>query len=207
MFARIPAGSALAVAVSVMVPSAARADFALVSPDLTINRQAATASFSLTFNQVPDFYKIDSDGIQAESFQIEFDGVATPGASFPQDLTAVVRGDEIHVANAIRVRSPNGNGGANSGGWGPIVGTVPFSLTGKTVAFSVPAKELGWTGGAWSADIFSLASGTLTAERQVSSVPAPKAFWGGLAGLAVVAGMSVRRTLARRSAARAYFAG
>ncbi len=77
MFARSLAGSALAAVVLAVAAPAARADFALVSQDLTINRQADTVSFSLTFNQAPDFYTADSYGRPADSFQVEFDGSAT----------------------------------------------------------------------------------------------------------------------------------
>ncbi len=200
MVARSLAGSVLAAVVLSAVAPAARADFALVSPDLTVNRQAGTVSFSLQFNQVPDFYTVDAYGRPADSFQVEFDG----NSALPNDLTAVVRGDEIHVADAVRVRSPQGNGGANSGGWGPIVGTVPFSLTGNTVAFTVPAADLGWTGGSWQANLFSLSYGDLTAQQTVNSVPTPPALWGGLAGLIVVAGVSARRAVARRSVPDGY---
>ena len=207
MFARTLAGSALAVALSAMFVPAARADFALVSQDLTLNRQDDTASFSLTFNQAPDFTTVDADGRPANSFQVEFDGAVDPTTALPDDLTAVVRGDEIHVADAIRVRAPTGNGGADSGGWGPVVATVPFSLTGDTVTFAMPADDLGWTGGAWQANIFSLAYGSLTAQQTVSSIPTPPAFWGGLAGLTVVAGLSLRRSIVRRRSGLNYFAG
>ncbi len=84
------------------------------------------------------------------------------------------------------------------------MGSVPFSLTGNTVAFTVPAAELGWTGGAWSANLYSLSYGDLTAQQTASSVPTPPAFWGGLAGLAVVAGCDRSPSARRRDSAPAY---
>ncbi len=199
MFPRFLAGSVLAAVVLAVAPPA-RAEFALVSQDLTVSRQAAVVDFSLTFNQPPDFRTIDAAGIPVNSFQVEFNG----NAALPADMTAVVRGDEIHLANAVRVRSPVGDGGPDSGGWGPITGSVPFSLTGSTVSFAVPGADLGWTGGAWQASTYSLAYGDLTAQQSVSSVPAPPAFWGGLAGLGVVAGLSIRRTAVRRRTRAGY---
>jgi hypothetical protein len=207
MLARILAGPALAVAILVTVAPAARADFALVSQDLTLSKKDDVAQFSLTFNQAPDFTTVDSLGRPANSFQVEFDGAIDPATALPTDLTAVVRGDEIHVADTVRIRAPTGDGGANSGGWGPIVGAVPFSLTGSTVSFTVPLEDLGWTGGEWQANVFSLSYGDLTAQQTVSSIPAPPAFWGGLAGLAVVAGLSVRRSMLQRRLAKAYLVG
>ncbi len=207
MLARILAGPVVALALFVTVAPEARADFALVSQDLTLSTKDDVAHFALTFNQTPDFATLDSIGRPANSFQVEFDGAIDPATALPTDLTAVVRGDEIHVADAVRVRSPVGDGGANSGGWGPVVGAVPFSLTGTTVSFDVPLQDLGYAGGEWQANIFSLSYGDLTAQQTVSSIPAPRAFWGGLAGLTVLAGLSVRRTMARRRAAAGYFVG
>ena len=201
MFVRTLACSALAALVVAAVTPAARADFALVSQDLSLNAGTQAIDFALTFNAAPNFYAVAADGTPANSFQVEFSRAPDPAVGLPDDLTAVVRGDEIHTANAVRVRSPNGDGGAGSGGWGPVVGEVPFTVTGDTVAFSVAAKDLGWNGsGAWSANIISLDNGTLTAQRSVSSVPAPPAFWAGLAGLSAVAAWQWRQSLARRQA-------
>ena len=203
MFARKLAPVALAVAVSAcLFPSAAHADFALVSQDLTVNRQAQNVAFSLTFNQVPNFATVAADGTPGESFQVEFDGASA--SALPSDLTAVVRGDEIHLGGGLRVRSPSGDGGANSGGWGPVVGAVPFSLTGTTVAFDMSAKELGWTGGSWSANIYSLSAGALTAQQTATSIPTPPAFWGGLAGLGLLAAGSTWHAATRRRRAAAF---
>jgi hypothetical protein len=207
MLVRILAGPALAVALVAAIAPAARADFALVSEDLTLTRQDPDAHFSLTFNQAPNFATIGTSTTPVDSFQIEFDGTSTIPFEIPSDMTAVVRGDEIHVADNIRIRTPTGDGGPDSGGWGPVVGTVPFSLTGTTVSFDIPKGELGYTGGDWTASVFSLDAGSLTAQQTVTSVPTPPAFWGGLAGLAVVAGLSVRRTLIRRRSSAGHFVG
>jgi hypothetical protein len=206
MFVRMLACSAVAVLGSAAFAQVARADFSLVSQDLTLNRQSASVSFSLTFNQAPNF-TVGSDGDPVNSFQVEFDGAPSPGSTVPDDLTAVVRGDEISAANAIRIRTPTGNGGPGSGGWGPVVGTVPFSLAGDTIAFTVPTAELGWTGGVWGASVYSLADGNLTAQQSVSSIPAPPAFWAGLAGLTALAGYTAYGSVVRRRRAGAYFAG
>ena len=96
---------------------------------------------------------------------------------------------------------PAGNGGAGSGGWGPVVGQVPFTTAGKTVTFAIPADELGWTGGAWSASLYSLSNGELTAQQSVSSIPTPPALWAGLAGLAIVAAWQWRQAAGRRRVA------
>lgn len=181
----------------------ARADFLLESQDFSMNQQ--TANFSLTFNQAPDFYTLDSLGRPADSFQIDFNGAYSPNpgpqGNFVNNFTSVVRGDEIHVANNIRIRGTAGDGGPNSGGWGAIVGAVPFSLIGDTISFSVPTKDLGWTGHSVQFTTLSLADGAQTSSRTVTMVPTPRAFPAGVAGLFVMAGATF--IIRRRSAHRA----
>lgn len=185
-----------ALAVLVVAAPAARADFALVSQDLSINRQAGSATFSLTFNQQPNFYTTDAAGRPANSFQVEFDGTYDPAlpSYYPTSLTAVVRGDEIHVGSGVTVRSPAGNGGDNSGGWGPVLSSVPFTTVGNTVTFTTPMADLGTANGnPYQYAVFSLEYGSLTAERVVTSIPTPAAFAGGLVGLGIVALVTRRR--------------
>ena len=201
MSVRTLACSAVVAICSAVLAPAARADFTLVSQDLTINRQAATAAFALTFNQAPDFKSVAADGAPADSFQVEFYGAVDPVTSLPDDLTAVVRGDEIAAAHALRVRAPTGDGGPGSGGWGPVVGTVPFQTFGDTVSFVIPTADLGYAGGAWQASAYSLSAGALTAQQSVSSIPTPPAFWSGLVGLVSVAVWQWRQSIVRRRAA------
>jgi hypothetical protein len=173
-----------------------------VSQDLSIDRQDQTADFTLTFNQAPDFTALNSRGIPNESFQVEFAGDYAPtGPGFPRDLTAVVRGDEIHDADALRIRAAHGVGGSGSGGWGPVVDTVPFKLVGDTVSFSVPTRDLGWSGRDYQYNAFSLQYGKLTAQEVVTMVPTPTALQGGLVGLLAVVG--VTSYLRRRARVRA----
>ncbi len=171
--------------------SVARAEFMLVSQNLSIDNADHTADFNLTFNQPPDFKTLDSAGRPADSFQIDFAGkYPVPGESFPRDLTSIVRGDEIHLADTLRIRSATGIGGADSGGWGPVVTTVPFSLVGDTVSFSVPSKDLGWSGRGYQYHAFSLQYDRLTASQAVTMVPTPTALQGGVGGLLVIAGVT-----------------
>ena len=166
--------------------SIARADFLLVSQNLALNSQ--TANFTLTFNQAPDFYTLDSQGRPADSFQVNFAGVyPTPGLSFPKNLTAVIRGDEIHFANNLPIRATSGNGGPNAAGWGPVIDSVPFSQNGDSVAFSVPTADLGYGGHNAQYRVFSLQFGRQTSSETVTLVPTPTALESGLAGLVIVA--------------------
>jgi hypothetical protein len=176
--------------------SMARADFLLVSQHLTLDTKDQTADFSLTFNQPPDFNTLNSQGQPADAFQVNFAGIyPTPGVNFPRDLTAVIRGEEIHSANGIPIRSATGNGGPEAGGWGPAIATVPFQLVGDSVDFSVPTTDLSWNGHAAQYRVFSLQYGLQTATETVTLVPTPTGLESGLFGLVIVAGVAeyVRR--------------
>jgi hypothetical protein len=189
------AGSTLLAAVP-----AARADFTLVSQGLTIDEKDHLADFSLTFNQKPNFTYVDSDGRPTDSFQYSFDGNFNPAVDGPYGQpTAIIRGDEIHLDNTIVIRNPNGDGGPNSGGWGPVMASVPFKLIGDTVDFAVPTADLGITDHSYQYQVYSLSSGSLTADQTVSVIPLPSAFYSGLLGLGLAAGagMWMRRRVVR----------
>ncbi len=173
--------------------SSARADFVLDSQSLAIDSKTQSLDFSLTFNQAPNFSTLDSAGQPANSFDIEFNGNYNPASTtrFINSVTGVVRGDEIHIADNIPIRSGTGDGGPTSGGWGPVTDNVPYSLIGETIRFSVPQKDLGYTPGhSFQYDVLSLMNGQETAKQFVTMVPTPAAFSSGLAGLFIVGGIS-----------------
>jgi hypothetical protein len=173
--------------------SVARADFMLDSQSMSIDSKNQSLDFSLTFDQTPNFTTLNSAGQPVDSFDIEFNGNYNPAstASFLNSVTGVVRGDEIHIDSTIPIRSATGNGGPNSGGWGPVTDAVPYSLIGETISFSVPEKDLGYSSGhSFQYDVLSLMNGQETARQFVTMVPTPAAFSSGLAGLFIVGGVS-----------------
>jgi hypothetical protein len=89
-------------------------------PDPDIN-------FRITFNQAPDFFTVDAFGRQENDFQY-----ATP--------ESIIRGPEIYIThNKVRIRSlgpPDPD--PVSGGWGLVIATIPFNLSGDTITFSAP---------------------------------------------------------------------
>jgi len=90
----------------------------------------ATMHFSLHFNETPDFTTLDSNGRPQDSFQIfiAFDP-ATANPANPQLVDVLIRGDEIHIANAIRIRDARPPvADPNAGGWGAIRGTAPYHV-------------------------------------------------------------------------------
>jgi hypothetical protein len=106
----------------------------------TIDTLNEEATFSIEFNRAPDFFTLDGFGRQADSFQYYIDVDATVGTVGEIRFIAgiIVRGGEIHLEGDIRVRDREGDGGVNSGGWGPIRGSVPFQLTGNILTFTSP---------------------------------------------------------------------
>jgi hypothetical protein len=167
-----------------------RADFLLESQHLAYDASTGSANFSLTFNQAPDFNTLNSQGEPADAFQVNFAGIYPTTTPFPRNLTAVIRGEEIHNGNGIPVRATTGDGGPQAGGWGPARDSVPFQLVGDTVDFSVPATDLGWDGHGGQYRVFSLQYGQQTASETVTLVPTPTALESGLAGLLIIAGVS-----------------
>ena len=81
---------------------------------------------------MPDFFTLDTFGRQADSFQFYIDSELNDPTPFNSYLVDVlIRGEEIHVGGGIPIRNaqPFGTGGPDSGGWGPLVGSVAYSLS------------------------------------------------------------------------------
>ncbi|OKH29505.1 hypothetical protein NIES2101_43295 [Calothrix sp. HK-06] len=111
--------------------------------------------FTINFNRTPNFLLTDEFGRQADSFQyfIEADGEFPiwRGSPYYSELDAIVRGEEIHVSGNIRFRKAlPSSSDPNSGGWGDILGSVPYTLNGNTVSFSAPPQLFGDSDGFFS---------------------------------------------------------
>ncbi len=103
------------------------------------NYASQETTFFITFNEAPDFFTLDGANRQADSFQYYIDTDAsdpTPG----NNVESVIRGSEIHIDGDIRIRDRYGYDGTDldSGGWGPILGSVSYSLSGSTLSFTTP---------------------------------------------------------------------
>lgn len=113
-----------------------------------------TATVTLKFDRAPDFFTLDQLGRQAFSFQIYADSASAPAsisdfyraAAGERDASskAIVRGEEIHVNDDLRVRGivPFYEGEEGSGGWGPILDELPYQLEGTTLTFTAPLRSL-----------------------------------------------------------------
>jgi hypothetical protein len=113
----------------------------------------AVMHFSVHFSHLPDFTTLDSNGRQQDSFQIFIAfNPATPNPVNPQAVDVLVRGDEIHIARALRIRDARpAASDPNGGGWGAIRGTVPFHVSTQAngtavLTFTAPFSLLGIVG-------------------------------------------------------------
>ncbi len=121
----------------------------------------ASMDFIVIFNHTPDFTTLDSNGRPQDSFQIYI--AYNPATANPVSSPDVlVRGDEIHLAHAIRIRNARPPvADPHAGGWGSIRGTVPFHVVTLTngnalLTFSVPFPMLGITGQfAWTLETYN----------------------------------------------------
>jgi hypothetical protein len=162
-----------------------------------VNPSAGTATFSITFDHAPNFLATDSAGRPVDSFQVEVDGIWHSGQPLVQDLTALIRGDEIHFGGTLPIRAsgpPVDN--PHAGGWGAIVQTIPFTTTADEVKFTAPLAALGVTGNFFSYRAFTMQDGQITASAEAATVPLPEALSAGACGLVIV-GACVRRCVRR----------
>jgi len=118
----------------------------------TVDTENQEVTFSIFFNAVPDFFSVDSVGRQKDAFQfyIDVDGIMSGPAGSQSYTDVLIRGGEIHIDGDIRVRDKDGDGGADSGGWGPIRGAVPYNLNGQLLTFVTPWSLIGELDGNFS---------------------------------------------------------
>ena len=190
----------LAVAVALgAAASTALAGISIVDQSAKVNRADDTARFTITFNQPPDFLPSEG-GLPANSFQYEVDADWTGRrGDRPLDaLSTVIRGDEISIADALRVRSADPTSpdpDPASGGWGPVLGTVPFELAGRTLTFDAPLALLGDDGdGVFAYRLFATNAGENAGIVEGHVIPLPMgALTGGAGILALAAADRARR--------------
>ncbi len=115
--------------------------------------QVPSIHFALHFNQMPDFFTLDTSQRPADSFQIFVAfNPATPIPANPQSVDVLVRGDEIHLAKSIRIRDARpATADPIAGGWGELRGTVLYQLQADGdgtawLTFDVTYSLLGITG-------------------------------------------------------------
>lgn len=123
--------------------SSARAQFEFVAQSAIFNPPTGEVYFTVVFSEPPDFFDIDEFGRARHSFQHFI--IGDPAQPFPERYQAIIRGSEIHLAGGdlVRIRRafpPVDD--PDAGGWGELVGEVPFELDGATLTFAVPLEVL-----------------------------------------------------------------
>lgn len=141
--------------------------------------------FTLVLSGPPDLFTYDSFGRQKDSFQyhVVYDPARLSRALF--DMDVVIRAAEIPWNGnvlAVRDRFPYSDGSDHSGGWGPVRGTVPYTLTGSTITFTVPLALLGDSDGTFGYYLMVLQwGGTESAVYALvpgGTVPTAPTTWG-----------------------------
>ena len=151
---------------------------------MNVNTAAGEATFTIDFPSAPDFNNVDSNNRQVDSFQIDI-APGTSAKTLQGDVSAIIRGDEIHIVHALRMRdaSPPDLSDPQSGGWGKVRGVVPISVNGAEVTFTLPLSLIGAPDGHFAYNALILRDGVTRAETQAQSVPLPTALACGMAML------------------------
>lgn len=116
--------------------------FTIVSQSAQVERHRATVTFTVVFNENPNFWSTDAVGRQQDSFQYFI--VGDPSLSYPANFDSIIRGEEIHFTQtSIRIRNAYPPDSSDpTAGWGAIRGTVPFTLDGPVLTFTVPLRVI-----------------------------------------------------------------
>jgi hypothetical protein len=169
----------------------------VVGSSVRFDNAAQVVNFDIEFNHKPDFFTLDASGRQLDSWQISLDtmpGYNGFGGSSPYPWETIIRGEEIHCADNIRVRnhilgpSPE----PESGGWGPIAGTVDYTLVDKKQRFTIPYDVLNTASGTFRFEIETYMYGEVQSHAvkggSIPAIPAPAA-----SGILGVGGMVMFR--------------
>lgn len=137
--------------------TSAEAALLVLSQSAEVNLATNSVLFQVEFNRTPDFLTTDEYNRQADSFQyyIDADGGLPifKGTDFYySNVESIIRGEEIHLAGDVRIRNawPPDPNFSNSGGWGTINGSVPYTLSGNILSLLVPLQFIGDNDGYFS---------------------------------------------------------
>jgi hypothetical protein len=167
---------AFALIVSLAIAAESLGGVVIVSETARVDAAAGVAAFTVVFDARPDFWTVDEFDRVADSFQYEIDDdwKAPPGLP-AEGLDTVVRGDEIRIADALRVRDATFGAepdpDPSSGGWGQVRAEVPFELDGSELRFSVPLAALGDDDGYFAYRLFTTEYGLTTSEVESRLLP------------------------------------
>jgi hypothetical protein len=125
-----------------LFPSTGWSAFTVVNDEVFVNVNTGTTTFTIEFNQAPDFFTVDEYNRQANGFQYYIYGNESLG--YPDYYSSIIRGEEIHLTgDVLRIReaTPPSND-LESGGWGYVIYEAPLALNGSTISFTVNTSLL-----------------------------------------------------------------
>jgi hypothetical protein len=190
----------LSLIITLALAAPSLAGIRIVSERAEVDLAARAATFTVTFDAPPDFLTVDAFGRAADSFQYEIDDDWRAPVGLPvEGLDSVVRGDEIYIADALRVRDaaidrvPDPDPAA--GGWGRVLDEVPFELSGNELRFVTPLASIGDDDGAFAYRLFTTEFGATTSEveSRVLPIPLPPAVPGAMATVVLLASARLLR--------------
>ncbi len=182
----------------------AQAALFVESESALVNLDAKEVLFTINFNKAPDFFTVDEFDRQADSFQYFIDPsgelpIFRPPSAY-SNLSSIIRGEEIHVSGDVRIRDVFSVDPSepNSGGWGKIRGSAPYSLDGTVLKFSAPLQFIGDSDGLFSyrLELYEFGGWNgLTNENKstIASVPEPNFALGALTFGALSLGLRRKR--------------
>lgn len=190
--ARSPALLALVGAVCLFLAARSQAEFHIVSHSIEPDSVAQSTKFESTFSEPPDFTQ-DEFGRAARTFQWYYN--PNLGRDLFDDPDSLVfRAPETADLTEIRIRETQGPDEPLSGGWGPIVASVPFEIDGSTVRFTVDWATLGETDSEFEYQLDTFVNGATTDSVPVAAIPLPPAVFAALP----VAGAAMLKNVRRR---------
>jgi hypothetical protein len=199
--AMVPAAAVIASLGAGAFASAESVDFQIVSHAVQVDQAGQSATFTLTFNQPPNFLTAPGQG-QPNSFQYEVDAAwsGPPAGGVDQvisfnHITSVIRGAEVSAGNGLPIRSRDGDGGPAAGGWGPVRDLVTFQVNDEKLTFTADLSDLGDDDGIFRYRVFSTDKGIVTSQANGVAIPLPPALAG---GLLTMGGMAIARKFRRR---------
>ena len=179
--------------------SSTQAAFEITSHAVEVDSVAHQSVFSLTFNQTPDFFSLDSTGRPRHAFQYFYDAASESSDFRAADSVTVIRGSELHFANNIPIRrslNESGDEDPRAEGWGNVRASLPYLLKGQTLTFTAPWSALAEDDGRFSYQALAFEEGSLTnavEQTTATAIPLPPALSTGITGLCALAAWKIGR--------------
>src|SRR5579862_3426142 len=150
--------------------------------DVTENNATGDVTFTIDFGHAPDLADVDAMNRPDDAFEIQ---VAPNNVDPMIDPVTVIRSDEVQFGSKITVRDamPADLTDPHAGGWGPLRGSVPFTVKGNDVSFTASLKLMGLPNGMFDFATTTSHFGdeTAFAETDMHAVPLPSSIAGALA--------------------------